>query len=115
MSDDDIIDPGDRRDQAAAEYVLGVLGPEERRAAELRLEREPKFAAEVAFWEARLGGLAESVAPVPPPAKVWQRIDAAISAGAKPTPQRAGQGRASPSGGASPSPRRDLRRQASPA
>jgi anti-sigma-K factor RskA len=90
MSDDDIIDPGDRRDQAAAEYVLGVLGPEERRAAELRLEREPKFAAEVAFWEARLGGLAESVAPVPPPAKVWQRIDAAISACAKPTPQRAG-------------------------
>ncbi len=90
MSDDDIIDPGDRRDQAAAEYVLGVLGPEERRAAELRLEREPKFAAEVAFWEARLGGLTEGVAPVAPPAEVWQRIDAAISAGAKPTARRAG-------------------------
>jgi anti-sigma-K factor RskA len=89
MSDDDTIDPGDRRDQAAAEYVLGVLGPEERRAAERRLEREPQFAAEVAFWEARLGGLTEGVAPVTPPAEVWQRIDAAISAGAKPATQRA--------------------------
>jgi anti-sigma-K factor RskA len=36
---------------------------------------EPKFAAEVAFWETRLGGLAELVPAVVPPAKVWAGIE----------------------------------------
>ena len=88
MSDEDTIGAGDRHDLTAAEYVLGVLGAEDRRLAELRLAREPKFAAEVAFWETRLGGLAEEVQAVTAPAQVWQRIEAQISAA--PSPARAG-------------------------
>lgn len=70
----------DGRDFAAAEYVLGVLSLEARRAAELRLQRDPVFAADVAFWESRLGVLAEGVAPVSAPADIWRRIEAKISA-----------------------------------
>jgi anti-sigma-K factor RskA len=60
--------------------VLGVLGAEERREVERRLALEPALASEVAFWEERLGGLADAVAPVPPPAQVWSRIEAAVAA-----------------------------------
>jgi anti-sigma-K factor RskA len=55
-----------------------VLGAEERREVERRLEQEPALAAEVAFWEARLTGLADTVAPVAPPQATWSRIEAAI-------------------------------------
>jgi len=79
MNDDDTIGSGEHGDHAAAEYVLGVLSAAERRAAELRIEREPAFAAEVAFWEARLVGLADQVAPVTPPAEVWRRIEATLA------------------------------------
>jgi anti-sigma-K factor RskA len=81
MSTDDTIDPADPGDGGkliAAEYVLGVLGAEERRELERRLEQEPALAAEVAFWEARLTGLADAVAPVAPPQATWSRIEAAI-------------------------------------
>jgi anti-sigma-K factor RskA len=83
MSGDDTIGMGDRSDQLAAEYVLGVLQPEERRLAEARLAAEPAFAAEVAFWETRLTGLAEAVPAVAPPAELWQRIEARLSAPAQ--------------------------------
>lgn len=62
----------------AAEYVLGVLNASERRAAESRIARDHAFAAEVAFWEERLGGLAAMVPAVTPPASAWARIDAAL-------------------------------------
>ncbi len=80
MSDDPTIDPADGHSLVAAEYVLGVLGAEERREVERRLALEPALADEVAFWEERLGGLADAVAPVAPPPQGWSRIDAAISA-----------------------------------
>jgi anti-sigma-K factor RskA len=80
MSTDDTIDPADGGNILAAEYVLGVLGAEERREVERRLALEPALASEVAFWEERLGGLADAVAPVPPPAQVWSRIEAAVAA-----------------------------------
>ena len=57
MSDEDTIGAGEHGDLSAAEYVLGVLGAEERRQAEFRIASEPRFATEVAFWETRLGGL----------------------------------------------------------
>ena len=90
MSDEDTIGAGEHHDLTAAEYVLGVLGPEERRRAEFRLASEPRFAAEVAFWEARLGGLAEGVPSVAAPAAVWDGIEARLSAALKPAPARAG-------------------------
>lgn len=88
MSDDDTIGAGERDDLVAAEYVLGVLPADERRAAELRLEREPAFAAQVAFWEARLGGLADGVAPATPPAEVWRRIEARLTPATRPAEAR---------------------------
>jgi anti-sigma-K factor RskA len=90
MSDDDTIGGDDRHDLTAAEYVLGVLGPAERRAAEFRIAGEPKFAAEVAFWEARLSGLAEAVPAVVPPAHVWQRIEDRLPAVPKAPAERGG-------------------------
>jgi anti-sigma-K factor RskA len=90
MSDEDTIGGDDRHDFTAAEYVLGVLGAEDRRAAEFRMASEPKFAAEVAFWETRLGGLAEAVPAVVPPAKVWAGIEDRLSASLEPPRERAG-------------------------
>jgi anti-sigma-K factor RskA len=79
MTDDPTINPAEGNQLLAAEYVLGVLGTEERREVERRLAQEPALAREVAFWEERLGGLADAVAPVPPPPQLWSRINAVIS------------------------------------
>jgi len=89
MSDEDSIDTGDGGD-LAAEYVLGVLPVEERRLAELRLTSEPRFAAEVAFWERRLGGLAEEIPAVAPPSHIWEGIEDRLSASLRPAAERAG-------------------------
>jgi anti-sigma-K factor RskA len=78
MSDDHTIDPANGGKIIAAEYVLGVLGAEERREIERRLPREAALAGEVAFWEERLGVLADAVAPVAPPQQTWSQIEAAI-------------------------------------
>ncbi len=88
MSDDDTINPADDGALLAAEYVLGVLGAQERRAVERRLPHEPALASQVAYWEERLGGLAGAVAPAAPPADMWSRIEGAI-AGAAPAPEAA--------------------------
>jgi anti-sigma-K factor RskA len=79
MSDDDTINPANEGALLAAEYVLGVLGAQERREVERRLAQEPALASEVAYWEGRLGGLADAVAPMAPPAAAWSRIEAAIA------------------------------------
>ena len=79
MSEDDTIDPADGGNVIAAEYVLGVLGAAERREFERRLTQEPALDLEVAFWEERLGGLADAVAPVAPPDHTWSRIEAVIA------------------------------------
>jgi anti-sigma-K factor RskA len=81
MSDDiDHIAPEDEGRVLAAEYVLGVLGAEERRAVEKRMAEEASFAREVAAWEERLGGMASYVTPVTPPAQTWVRIEASLGA-----------------------------------
>lgn len=82
MSDTGARDEDDRGPPSAAEYVLGVLDARERRAVEQRIAREPAFAREVAFWEERLGGLAEGIGPVPPPADAWARIEAGLGSAA---------------------------------
>ena len=79
MSVDDTMNPADGGNLIAAEYVLGVLSAEERREVERRLAQEPALAAEVAFWEERLTGLADTVAPVTPPPAAWSRIEAAVA------------------------------------
>jgi anti-sigma-K factor RskA len=81
MSDIGARDEDERGPPTAAEYVLGVLDARERRRCELRALRDPAFAREVAFWEERLGVLAEGILPVQPPADGWARIEAALGAG----------------------------------
>ena len=68
----------DAEDLTAGEYVLGVLDGGERRAAEARIEAEPRFAREVEAWQDRLYPLAEAVGAVRPPAQVWPRIQRAL-------------------------------------
>lgn len=77
MSDEHTI--GHEGTPLAAEYVLGVLSAQERRDFELRIKREPALAAEVEFWEQRLGVLASEVKSVEPPPQVWARIQAALA------------------------------------
>src|SRR6478609_3878636 len=64
----------DLLDRLAAEYVLGTL----RYRARRRFERwllSPQVGAIVKAWEERLAGLEPQLAPVAPPAKVWQGIE----------------------------------------
>lgn len=71
----------------AAEYVLGLLGPEERQACDARMAEDPGFRAEVALWSERLAALAlAEVADATPPADLFQRIERRLF-GPKETPR----------------------------
>ncbi len=70
----------------AAEYVLGVLDAASRRAAQLRLAREPTFASDVAAWQSRLAPLIEEIVPVPAPLSLWPRIATAAGIQNRATP-----------------------------
>jgi anti-sigma-K factor RskA len=74
----------------AAEYVLGVLPAEERREAQARIVHDAVFAREVAFWERRLGPLAEAIAPVAPPADGWSRVEGVLRREAQAANRRVG-------------------------
>jgi len=78
MTDDGTITPAESGKLTAAEYVLGVLSAAERRQAEQRMAHDQTFANEIAFWEQRLGTMADAIAPVAPPDKAWQRIARAV-------------------------------------
>jgi anti-sigma-K factor RskA len=64
----------------AAEHALGVLSAPERARAELRMAREPAFAAEVEAWRDRLAPMIGDVAEVEPPSHLWPRIEAGLAA-----------------------------------
>ena len=74
----DHIAPEDESRVLAAEYVLGVLSAEERRAVETRMAEQASFAREVAEWEERLGGMASYITPATPPTQTWLRIQASL-------------------------------------
>src|SRR6266576_7254298 len=63
----------------AAEYALGTLDDDERAQADALLLLDPEFTAEVRRWERKLGELNVLVAPVEPPALVWERIKAGLA------------------------------------
>jgi len=65
-------------DLLAAEYVLGSLEGEERRAAEHLAATDVAFARSVAAWQQRLMPLAAQVTPVTSPTDLWRRIEAGI-------------------------------------
>jgi len=83
-------DPNDQdwteQEALAAEYALGVLEGAERRTADDLIARDPAFAAAVARWRTDIEPLAETVAPVAPPADVWRRIEAGLAPAQAPTP-----------------------------
>jgi anti-sigma-K factor RskA len=58
----------------AGEYVLGVLGAQERRDLQARIVVDAGFAASVAEWEERLSPWLAQVEPVAPSPHVWPRI-----------------------------------------
>jgi len=65
-------------DRLAAEYVLGTLQGGARRRFAALLPAHPALREAVALWQQRLAPLSTSVAPVEPPAQVWQGIQARL-------------------------------------
>ena len=76
------------REGLAAEYVLGTLDAAERAQADALLLEDAEFSTVVRQWERRLGELNVMVAPVEPPAPVWDRIVASIAAAGPAGPMR---------------------------
>lgn len=63
----------------AGELALRLLSPAEEAQARARAAADPAFAAERDAWNEHLAGLADEIAPVAPSARLWPRIQAAIS------------------------------------
>ena len=64
------------RDLDCAEYVLGLLDSQERKALERALDQDAALRDSVSAWEARLSPLGEDAVDMVPPARVWKRIQA---------------------------------------
>jgi anti-sigma factor ChrR (cupin superfamily) len=64
-------------DYRAAEYVLGLLRPEERVAVERAAATDPALADEIAFWNERLTPLLDA-GEVRPPPDLFDRVQADI-------------------------------------
>lgn len=73
MSDSDRGGPFDQ-DLHAAEYVLGVLPPNQARALEALAMNDASVAASIAAWEDRLAPLADLVPPAAAPSILWRRL-----------------------------------------
>jgi len=71
--------PG-RADALAAEYVLGTLRGAARRRFEALMREDPVVERAVRRWEERLLPLAEEIAPVSPPERVWNGVLARVRA-----------------------------------
>ncbi|TVR09140.1 MAG: hypothetical protein EA385_08150 [Salinarimonadaceae bacterium] len=63
----------------AAEYVLGTLDADERRAFEARLLVDAGLRQEVAFWRERLRAIADGAPEIRPPARVWRNIESNVT------------------------------------
>jgi anti-sigma-K factor RskA len=63
-------------DIQAAEYVLGLLSETEAAAVSEQAASDPGLARAIAFWQARLDPLADTLAPVAPTPLLWARIAA---------------------------------------
>lgn len=81
-------DKPELQDRLAAEYVLGTLRGRARTRFQAWMREDAALRRAVAEWEARLVPLAETVAPVAPPRRVWREIEARLGHAA--APARAG-------------------------
>lgn len=81
-------------DILAAEYVVGALSAEERRAVAARIEADAGFARLVERWEADLAPMQDGFEPVEPPASVKRALDerlfASAAGSARVDPERGG-------------------------
>ena len=68
-----------RADRLAADYVTGTMRGLARRRFEALLPAHAALRAAVRSWNEQLMPLTASIPPVPPPPRVWQRIEARIS------------------------------------
>lgn len=82
-------DPGpeEHDELLAAEYVLGTLASEERRAARARAEVDGAFAARIRAWEHRLEPLNDGYDEAPAP-DLLPQIEARLFAARPPAPRR---------------------------
>jgi anti-sigma-K factor RskA len=89
-------------DALAAQYVAGTLRGRAKRRFEALLPSHPALRQAVGQWQARLMPLTGVLAPEPPPARVWQGIQARLWPAQKPLPwwQRLGLWRALSGAGA---------------
>jgi len=70
----------------AAEYALGTLSADERALVETMMIVDQGFMDVVHAWDSKLSPLHQMVAPVEPPAHLWDKIRAAVRASAPPPP-----------------------------
>lgn len=75
--------PGDRN-LDAAEYVLGLLEPDQARAIEATAMHDQAIAASIVAWQNLLSPLAQVVTPELPPPELWQRL--ALASGLQQAP-----------------------------
>ena len=68
------IDDNDRNHLRYAEYVLGVLGADERAAVAHEIATHDEAAIAVSLWQRHLAPLAEDIPTQSPPSEVWERI-----------------------------------------
>jgi anti-sigma-K factor RskA len=76
----------DEPDMQAAEYVLGTLPADERRAFEALLAHDPAARQAVENWQRHLLPLNDVLNDVEPPAHIWQAIETALPASAATPP-----------------------------
>jgi anti-sigma-K factor RskA len=72
------LDTPEDRSGAAGEYVLGTLSAAERAEVESRLGGDAALRREVAYWQARLLGLAARAPAAEPSPGLWARIEARL-------------------------------------
>lgn len=68
----------DELDMQIAEFVLGTLPADQRRALQAQRELDPVLDAHIQQWEERLIGMSDDVAPVQPGPELFTRIEQAL-------------------------------------